>query len=173
MKTRTSVRAMNKTKQLPHATAIDLPSKGRAALVEILNQQLANVSDLQSQTKQAHWNVRGPEFYQLHKLFDDLAEPLAGHIDTIAERAVTLGGFALGTVRCAANSSELDEFPLEPGAMEYARELARRFASCANSARAAIEASQDLDDADTADVMTDLSRDLDKAVYFLEAHFRS
>ena len=102
MKTRTSVTAMNKTKQLPHATAIDLPSKNRAALVEILNQQLANVSDLQSQTKQAHWNVRGPEFYQLHKLFDDLAEPLAEHIDTLAERAVTLGGFALGTVRCAS-----------------------------------------------------------------------
>jgi starvation-inducible DNA-binding protein len=164
---------MTKTKQLPHATAIDLSSKNRSGLVEILNQQLANVSDLYSQTKQAHWNVRGSEFYQLHKLFDDLAEPLEEHIDTIAERAVTLGGFALGTVRCAANSSELDEFPLEPGAMEYVRELAKRYAACANSARAAIAASEDLEDRDTADLLTDLSRDLDKAVYFLEAHFRS
>jgi len=163
---------MSKTTQLPHATAIDLPSKNRAGLAEILNQQLANVSDLQSQTKQAHWNVRGPEFYQLHKLFDDLAEPLGEHIDTIAERAVTLGGFALGTVRCAANSSELDEFPLEPGAMEYARELAKRYAACANSVRAAINASQNLEDLDTADLLTDLSRHLDKALYFLEAHFR-
>ena len=163
---------MSKTTQLPHATAIDLPSKNRAELVEILNQQLANISDLQSQTKQAHWNVRGPEFYQLHKLFDDLAEPLGEHIDTIAERAVTLGGFAMGTVRCAANSSELDEFPLEPGAMEYARELAKRYASCANSVRAAIGVSQNLDDADTADLLTDLSRHLDKSLYFLEAHFR-
>jgi DNA-binding ferritin-like protein len=126
---------MSKTTQLPHATAIDLPSKNRAELAEILNQQLANVSDLQSQTKQAHWNVRGPEFYQLHKLFDDLAEPLGEHIDTIAERTVTLGGFALGTVRCAANSSELDEFPLEPGAMEYARELAKALRSGATRSR--------------------------------------
>jgi starvation-inducible DNA-binding protein len=163
---------MSKTKQLPHATAIDLAPKVRSAVVEILNQQLANVSDLQSQTLQAHWNVRGPEFYQLHKLFEDLAAPLAEHIDTIAERAVTIGGFALGTVRCAANSSELDEFPLEPGAIEYVRELAKRYAVAANSARKAIDESADLGDADTADLLTALSRDLDKAVYFLEAHFR-
>jgi starvation-inducible DNA-binding protein len=163
---------MSKTKQLPHATAIDLAPKVRSAVVAILNQQLANVSDLYSQTKQAHWNVRGPEFYQLHKLFDDLAEPLEEHIDTIAERAVTLGGFALGTVRCAANSSELEEFPLEPGAMEYVRELAKRFATAANSTRKAIDESADLGDADAADLLTDLSRDLDKSVYFLEAHFR-
>ena len=82
--------------KLPHATAINLPTESRAKLAAILNQQLANVFDLAAQTKQAHWNVRGPEFYQLHILFDDLVEPFAEHVDTIAERAVTLGGLALG-----------------------------------------------------------------------------
>ena len=106
-----------KNKKLPHATSIDLSAETRASVVGLLNQQLANVSDLYSQTKQAHWNVRGPEFYQVHKLFDDLAAPLQEMIDELAERAVTIGGFALGTVRCAANLSELEEFPLEPGAM--------------------------------------------------------
>lgn len=141
--------------------------------MKILNQQLANVSDLYSQTKQAHWNVRGPEFYQLHKLFDDLAEPLEEPIDTIAERAVTLGGVALGTVRAAAKHSEIAEFPLEPGAMDYVKALAQRFAVVANSVRKASAAAEDLEDADTADLFNQVSRELDKSVYFLEAHFRS
>jgi starvation-inducible DNA-binding protein len=158
---------------LPHRTAIDIPAAARAKLVVILNQQLANVSDLYSQTKQAHWNVRGPEFYQLHKLFDDLAEPLEEPIDMIAERAVTLGGVALGTVRTAAKASELAEFPHQPGGMDYAKTLADRFATVANSIRQAIDDADKLGDADTADLFTQISRELDKSLFFLEAHFRS
>jgi starvation-inducible DNA-binding protein len=161
-----------KNKKLPHATSIDLSAETRASVVGLLNQQLANVSDLYSQTKQAHWNVRGPEFYQVHKLFDDLAAPLQEMIDELAERAVTIGGFALGTVRCAANLSELEEFPLEPGAMEYVRELASRYATVANSVRQSIDKSAEAGDATTADLFTQLSRTLDKSVYFLEAHLR-
>lgn len=160
------------SKSLPHHTAIALDAKARAAAVTLLNQQLANMSDLYSQTKQAHWNVRGEEFYQLHKLFDDLAEQFSEHIDTIAERAVTLGGFALGTVRCAANNSEIEEFPLEPGSMSYVKELAARYATVGNSVRLAIDHSDELGDKDTADLFTAVSRDLDKSLYFLEAHFR-
>jgi starvation-inducible DNA-binding protein len=161
-----------KNKKLPHATSINLSPETRAKVVGLLNQQLANVSDLYSQTKQAHWNVRGPEFYQVHKLFDDLAAPLQEMIDEVAERAVTIGGFALGTVRCAANLSELEEFPLEPGAMEYVQELAKRYATVANSVRQSIDKSADAGDATTADLFTQLSRTLDKSVYFLEAHLR-
>ncbi len=168
MSTRTSLKT-----HLPHSTAIDLPATARASLVTLLNQQLANISDLYSQTKQAHWNVRGQEFYQLHKMFDDLAEPLEEHIDTIAERAVTLGGLALGTVRSAAAASDLEEFPLQPGGFEYAKELAKRFAKAANSVREAIDTADDLGDAGTADLFTAVSRDLDKSVYFIEAHFRA
>lgn len=163
----------SKTKSLPHQTALDLPADKRTAAVRILNQQLANLSDLASQTKQAHWNVRGPEFYQLHKLFDDLFAPLGDHIDSVAERAVILGGFAMGTVRCAAANSALDEFPLEPGALEYVKDLAKRYAQAANSVREAIDQTADLGDADTADLFTQISRDLDKSVWFLEAHFRA
>jgi starvation-inducible DNA-binding protein len=173
MKNRMSTRSSSIKSHLPHTTAIDLPAAARASLVTLLNQQLANISDLYAQTKQAHWNVRGQEFYQLHKLFDDLAEPLPEHIDTIAERAVTLGGLALGTVRSAAAASELPEFPLQPGGFEYAKELAQRFAKAANSVREAIDTADELEDKDTADLFTALSRELDKAVYFLEAHFRA
>jgi starvation-inducible DNA-binding protein len=169
-----STRSLKSLKShLPHSTAIDLPASARASLVTLLNQQLANISDLYSQTKQAHWNVRGKDFYQLHKLFDDLAEPLEEFIDTIAERAVTLGGLATGTVRNAAAASELPEFPLQPGGIEYARELAQRFAKAGNSVREAIDTSDDLGDRDCADIFTDISRELDKSLYFLEAHFRA
>ena len=158
---------------LPHKTAIDIPAAARAKLAALLNQQLANLSDLYSQTKQAHWNVRGPEFYQLHKLFDDLAEPLEEHIDTVAERAVTLGGRALGTVRLSAENSELEEFSHKPGGMEYVTALAKRFAAAGNSVRQAIDASAKLGDPDTADLFTAVSRELDKSLYFLEAHVRA
>lgn len=172
MKKSMSTRNTSLKSHLPHTTAIGLPEAARASLVTLLNQQLANIADLHSQTKQAHWNVRGEEFYQLHKLFDDLAEPFDEHIDTIAERAVTLGGLALGTVRSAAAASELKEFPLQPGGMDYAKTLAERFAKAANSVRDAIDTADELGDKDTADLFTALSRDLDKSVYFLEAHFR-
>ena len=157
---------------LPHKTAIDIRAGARSKLAELLNQQLANLADLYSQTKQAHWNVRGAEFYQLHKLFDDLAEPLEEHIDTVAERAVTLGGLALGTVRLAAKASELEEFPHKPGGMEYVTALAQRFAAAGNSARKAIDVAAKLGDPDTADLLTAASRELDKSLYFLEAHVR-
>ena len=165
-------RASSIKSHLPHTTAISIPAAARASLVTLLNQQLANIFDLYSQIKQAHWNVRGEEFYQLHKLFDDLAEPLPEHIDTIAERAVTLGGLALGTARSAAAASELSEFPLQPGGFEYAKELAERFAKAGNSMREAIDTADDLEDRDTADLFTAISRVLDKSLYFLEAHFR-
>ncbi|HSI14663.1 MAG TPA: DNA starvation/stationary phase protection protein Dps [Chthoniobacter sp.] len=163
----------NLKSHLPHKTGINLPDNARSQLVTLLNQQLANLADLHSQTKQAHWNVRGEEFYQLHKLFDDLAEPFDEFIDTVAERAVTLGGLALGTARGAAAASELPEFPLEPGGFEYAKELAQRFVKAANSVRDAIDTADDLGDKDAADIFTQISRELDKSVYFLEAHFRS
>jgi starvation-inducible DNA-binding protein len=168
-----STRSSSIKSHLPHTTAIDLPAAARASLVTLLNQQLANMGDLYSQTKQAHWNVRGQEFYQLHKLFDDLAAPLPEFIDSIAERAVTLGGLALGTVRSAAAASELREFPLQPGGMEYAKELAQRFAKTANGIRAAIDTAEDLEDKTTADLFTQISQVLDKSVYFIEAHFRA
>src|SRR5512135_1140575 len=92
-------------------TRIDIPAKTREQVITMLNQQLADTFDLYSQTKQAHWNVKGPEFFQLHKLFDKLAEGVLEAIDTIAERVTALGGVAMGTAHMAAQSSRLPEFP--------------------------------------------------------------
>src|SRR5262245_50512304 len=122
------------------ATRIDLPADKRAQLIELLNQQLADTFDLYSQTKQAHWNVKGSDFYQLHELFDDLAEPLPKFADEIAERATALGGVALGTTRMAAANSRLDEYPaVVVDGLQHVKALAERYARYAATTRAAID----------------------------------
>jgi starvation-inducible DNA-binding protein len=94
-------------------TRNDLPGESREKVIELLNARLADSFDLYSQLKQAHWSVRGPDFIQLHELYDTVAESVLGFVDEIAERATSLGGLATGTVRMAAEASALEEYPLE------------------------------------------------------------
>jgi starvation-inducible DNA-binding protein len=154
-------------------TKNNLPAATRKKVAAILNQSLADLSDLYSQTKQAHWNVRGASFYALHKLFDDLAASVESHIDDTAERVTSLGALAKGTVRMAAAASALPEFPdAQDGEFSYVNALVARYAAAANSVRKAIDTTAALGDADTADLLTGVSRDLDKALWMLEAHTR-
>src|SRR5476649_2232236 len=116
----------------PFKTKNSLSNSSRAKAAAILNQNLANCSDLYSQTKQAHWNLRGPRFYQLHLLFDRLAEMVEKHLDVTAERISSLGAIAKGTVRDAAKNSALKEFPTEPaGDTAYVAALIDRWAVAA------------------------------------------
>ena len=163
----------NKSKLAVHATRNDLPLDTREAMIALLNQQLADTTDLFSQVKQAHWNVKGAQFIALHKLFDELAEELLGYVDEIAERAVMFGGRATGTVRMAAKSSRLPEFPDIGDSMEVVATLADRFAALGASTRTGIDTADKAGDADTADLLTQVSRGLDKALWFLEAHIQS
>src|SRR5262249_43910701 len=122
----------------------------------------------------AHWNVKGPEFFQLHELFDDLAEGVEGYIDMVAERATALGGEAMGTVRMAASASRLAEYPttLKRG-IQHVEALAERYGQVAAGVRAAIDTADKVGDKDTADLFTEISRGLDKHLWFLEAHLQS
>jgi len=154
-------------------TKNNLSQATRTKVTVILNQLLADLTDLYSQTKQAHWNVRGSLFFQLHKLFDELAGSVEGHIDPLAERITTLGGIANGTVRQAAARSSLPEFPTAgPNELGYVTALIDRYAHSATAVRQGIDDAAALGDADSADLLTALSRDLDKALWFLEAHTR-
>ena len=154
-------------------TRNDLPADARTKLIDLIVQQLADTIDLHSQTKYAHWNVKGPTFIALHKLFDELAEELEEAIDNIAERATALGGVATGTLRQGSAASRVPEFPADTFAAQAVVEaLAVRFAHVAKSTRAAIDAADKLGDADTADLFTDVSRELDKSLWFLEAHLQ-
>lgn len=154
-------------------TRIDLAPEVREEMIALLNQQLADTFDLYSQTKQAHWSVKGAQFFPLHELFDKLAEELEGYVDLIAERATALGGVAQGTVRLSAANSQLAEFPLDvSGSMPTVEALAERYAALAASTRHAIESANDQGDLDTADIFTEASRGMDKALWLLEAHLQ-
>jgi len=153
------------------STRIDIKPKVRDGMIALLNAQLADTLDLYTQVKQAHWNVKGLNFIALHELFDKLAEDLEGPVDDTAERITALGGVARGTARIAANSSRLPEFPHDSlDGLKMVALLADRYATLAASTRAAIATSGDAGDADTSDLFTGISRGLDKALWFLEAH---
>jgi len=154
-------------------TAIDMPTPTRAAMIALLNQELADTSDLYSQTKQAHWNVKGQHFYPLHLLFDQLAEKRQGEADELAERTTALGGYATGTVRMAAASSQLPEMPTNIDAgLDYVQALVERYGTHAANLRAGIDAADEAGDADTADLFTQISREVDKDLWFLQAHLQ-
>jgi starvation-inducible DNA-binding protein len=155
-------------------THVDLPESDRTAVIELLNAQLAATLDLYSQTKQAHWNVKGKDFFQLHELFDTLAETTLEHVDLIAERATALGGSAMGTVRMSAAGSALPEYPIAAtDGPEHVAALVERYGNYAASTRAAIDRSNECHDADTADLFTEVSRAVDKHLWFLEAHLQA
>jgi starvation-inducible DNA-binding protein len=167
-------RAMEAERPRTFKTRIDLPLKRREKLIALLNQHLADTFDLYGQAKQAHWNVKGVQFHQLHELFDELADELREFVDLIAERATALGGTALGTVRMSAAGSRLPDYPLVAGdSIKHVEALAVRFAALAATTRSAIESAEQLGDADTADLFTEVSRGLDKALWFLEAHLQA
>lgn len=166
--------ATAKTKPTMFRTHVDLPEETRAQMVALLNQKLADSFDLYSQLKQAHWNVKGRDFFQLHELFDALAANTLEHVDLIAERATALGGEATGTARMAAAASALPDFPL--GAcegMEVVGLLVERYGNHAASTRAGIDQAEEAGDADTADLFTEVSRQVDKDLWFLEAHLQA
>ena len=155
-------------------TSIDLPERTRERMIDLLNQQLADTFDLFSQTKQAHWSVKGVHFIQLHLLFDKLAEEVFEFIDTIAERATALGGMANGTARMAGAGSRLPEWSLDVvDSIAVVEELVVRYADLAASTREAIKTAADSGDADTADLFTAQSRVIDKSLWFLQAHLQS
>lgn len=157
-----------------HPTRNDLSVKHRANLEELLNARLADALDLESASKQAHWNVKGPNFFALHQLFDQLHGQVEEHVDTIAERITALGGTALGSVQAVAQASSLKPYPLDISeGVAHLTALADRVADFGEKARDAIARTGQLGDADSSDLFTGISRDLDKYLWLLEAHLQA
>jgi starvation-inducible DNA-binding protein len=152
-------------------TRNDLSEARRREAVGLLNQRLADCIDLQTQCKQAHWNVKGPTFIALHKLFDEVNEEVEEYVDLLAERVVQLGGTAEGTVGVVAERSALPAYPLtlSTGA-DHVAALSDALAAFGRTARVGIEEMNDLQDADSADILTEISRGIDKWLWFVEAN---
>ncbi|MES0064926.1 DNA starvation/stationary phase protection protein Dps [Mesorhizobium sp. M0074] len=151
------------------ATRNDLQSNAKKECIDLLNARLADAIDLALITKQAHWNVKGPQFIAIHEMLDTFREEIDGHVDTIAERAVQLGGTALGTSQEVSKATMLEAYPTDiHKTRDHLAALIDRYAATAKRARAAIDEAAGAGDAD--DIFTAYSRSLDKLLWFLEAH---
>src|SRR5262249_26256657 len=140
-------------------TKNDLSPAVRTKVIDLLNARLADAIDLQTQIKQAHWNVKGPNFIALHKLFDEINESVLEYVDELAERAVQLGGVAAGTARAVAQRTTLSEYPADAAdGPSHVEALSSVLAAFGKSARKAIDAASELKDLDTADLFTEISR---------------
>ena len=154
-----------------YETENDISEKRRSELNALMNQRLASAVDLQMQMKQAHWNVKGPNFIGLHELFDKVDEAVESYVDMIAERIVQLGGIAEGTARVAASRSQLEEYPLRiADGLAHVEAVARALSTFGHEVRGTINEADELDDAGTADLFTEISRGIDKWLWFVEAH---
>ena len=174
-KSRTPSRSVAETKDDASPLGVtknDLPEATRIEVTRLLNQRLAESIDLQTQCKQAHWNVKGPSFIALHKLFDEINEDVEEYVDLLAERVVQLGGIAEGTVGVVAERSELVDYPVARlTEMEHVAALSDALAMFGRSVRMGIDEMAELEDAGSADILTEISRGVDKWLWFVEAHF--
>ena len=154
-----------------HKTKNDLPSNAKTTVSALLNEALASIIDLALATKQAHWNLKGPQFIAVHEMLDGFRTQLDDHGDTIAERVVQLGGTALGSLQAVSAATKLAAYPTDIYPMhDHLQALIERYGDVANMVRKAIDEADEAGDANTADIFTAASRDLDKALWFLEAH---
>ena len=153
-----------------YRTPSSLPEKARVAIIDTLNARLADGLDLHGQIKVAHWNIKGPQFAALHPLFETFAVALADFNDTIAERAVTLGGRAHGTARHVASTSRLPEYPAATTRdLDHVRLLAERFDAYLVGVRESRAVADAVADVDTADLLTEVAATFEKNAWFLRA----
>jgi starvation-inducible DNA-binding protein len=165
---------MAKFQTLPHSTRNDLPAATRARVGVLLNARLADTIDLQLQAKQAHWNVKGPNFIALHELFDKVADAAEEAGDLLAERLVALGGRAEGTVQAVGRRTTLRPYSLTlASGADHVQAVADALATVARASREAIDDADRAGDKGTSDLFTELSRDLDKLLWLVEAHLQS
>ncbi|HEV2582708.1 MAG TPA: DNA starvation/stationary phase protection protein Dps [Ktedonobacteraceae bacterium] len=146
-----------------------LPGEQQAKLIELLNRRLADAIDLQLQSRQAYWNVKGPHFIALRALFDKIVEGVEEYANLIAERIVQLGGMAEGTAHAVAGRSSLDRYLLATAdGNGHISALSTTLINFGRHIRYASEQASELKDADTAAIFTEIGRGIDKWLWFVE-----
>lgn len=154
-----------------YSSRLDLSPDIRKGAIALLQARLSDALDLEAQTKQAHWNVKGRDFIQLHELFDKAHAAIEEFVDLIAERIAALGGIADGRVLTTARATSLPEYALEAtGGDTHLKAIANALAQFGKSVRSNIDAAAELGDAGTADLFTGISRETDKQLWLVEAH---
>ncbi len=140
-------------------------------MADLLNANLASLIDLSMDSKQCHWNLQGTGFIGVHQLLDETYARLTEAFDTVAERIVILGHKANGISKRVVEDSILETYPTDITKVdEHVRELTNRYKTVAAKLRDAIEVAGDAGDEDTADLLTEVSRTIDKDAWFIGAN---
>lgn len=154
-----------------YPTKNDISRSQRTELNVPMNQLLASAMHLQLQMKQAHWNLKRPNFIGMHELFDEIDDAVEAYVDLIAERIAQLGGVAEDTIRVSVLRSRLPEYPLLMAVgSSHVSAVSSALATLGNQARAMIGEADELNDIDTADLFTELSRGIDKWLWVMGTH---
>jgi starvation-inducible DNA-binding protein len=155
-------------------TRVDISITIREKIAPLIQARVVDGIDLLTQVKYAHWNVKGPHFLTLHQLFDRLGGIVAELVDLLAERLLVLGGTVCGTARMVASQSTLAEFPLDAlDGLEMAATVADKLAAFGKAVRVNIVEATKLGDGSTADVFTEVVREIDKQLWLVEAHLQA
>lgn len=154
-----------------HHTRNDTSGNAKAVSLQTLQARLVDGIDLALVIKQAHWNLKGPQFIGIHEMLDGFRDQVDEYNDTMAERITQLGGTARGTAQAVSDETKLSPYPLDIYAIaDHLAALIDRYAAFGNAVRANIDETDDAGDPDTADLFTEVSRGIDKQLWFLEAH---
>lgn len=154
-------------------TRIDIPEAQRGKIVAIMNACLADLIDLSLIIKQAHWNLKGRNFIGVHEMLDGFRTAVDAHVDETAERVAQLGGTALGTLQTVTENTSQPAYPTNiHKVLDHLTALADHYGIAASKVRKAIDTTDELGDADTADLLTGVSRTLDSNLWFIEAHLQ-
>jgi starvation-inducible DNA-binding protein len=154
-----------------HETRNDTKSNAKKVSIETLQARLADGIDLALVIKQAHWNLKGPQFIGIHLMLDGFRDEMDDFNDKVAERITQLGGTAEGTVQAVGGRTKFAAYPLDTYAIsDHLAALIDRYALYANAVRKNIDDTDEAGDAGTADLLTEISRGVDKQMWFLEAH---
>ena len=163
-----------KTRSTEHATKNDLPADTRQKVCDLLNARVADGIDLFYAVRTAHFNVKGPSFGALHELFEKIYTAIDEFVDVMAERVVQLGGVAQSTVRIAAERSNLEEYPTDlVGGLDHCEAVSDRLAAFGKLLRQNIDDCEEANDKDSSDMLIDISREIDKFLWMVEAHTQS
>ncbi len=148
-----------------------LEDNARKTAIDVLSARLADATAMLLALKQAHWNVKGPNFIAIHELFDGVYDRLEPHIDTMAERIKQLDGMANGTAEHVAKESSLKPYPLDiTSETDHIKAVVERLRDLGGKVREGIDATDEAGEADAADILTAMSRDIDKDLWFIESH---
>ena len=151
-----------------------LHEEQQAKLIELLNRRLADVIDLQLQSRQAYWNVKVPHFMALRELFDKVTGGVEEYANLIAERIVQLGGKAEGTVQAVAGRSSLDRYWLSTAEGNgHIDALSTTLTDFGRHAHYASAQASELNDADSAAILTEIGRGIDKWLWLVSTNQQS